>query len=284
MLFLILSILCSVTVGVVFKLSRRFETNSFQIVLTNYAVALLFAGLFFEPNFNTINSDAPLFLYGVIGLLLPIVFILLFRSINAIGIAKTDAAQRLSLFLPIIASWLLFGEQFTALRVLGISIGFLALFFILTKPTLKSETKFQYPLAVFMGYGIIDILFKKVATHTQIPFSTALSIMFLIALVVMIIVVLFQLFVKKTEFKILSVVFGTIVGLLNFGNIWFYLNAHKEFAHNPSTVFAGMNMGVIFLGSVVGVFLFKEKFSKFNYLGILLALVSIFIIVLTQLM
>lgn len=49
-------------------------------------------------------------------------------------------------------------------------------------------------------------------------------------------------------------------------------------ADNPSVVFAAMNMGVIIVGSVVGIFIFKEKLNKLNYWGLFLALVAIILI------
>ena len=70
------------------------------------------------------------------------------------------------------------------------------------------------------------------------------------------------------------------MGIFNFGNILFYLKAHKAFVENPSTVFAGMNMGVIVTGSLVGIFVFREKLTLINYLGLFLALVAIILIVL----
>jgi uncharacterized membrane protein len=73
-----------------------------------------------------------------------------------------------------------------------------------------------------------------------------------------------------------------LVGAFNFGNILFYLKAHQAFAENPSTVFAAMNMGVIILGSLLGILVFKEKMSKRNYVGLALALVSIVLIALSQ--
>ncbi|MDD5150417.1 MAG: EamA/RhaT family transporter, partial [Flavobacterium sp.] len=51
---------------------------------------------------------------------------------------------------------------------------------------------------------------------------------------------------------------------------------------NPSTVFAGMNMGVIIIGSLTGIFIFEEKLSIMNYLGLFFALVAIVLIVLSQ--
>jgi drug/metabolite transporter (DMT)-like permease len=60
------------------------------------------------------------------------------------------------------------------------------------------------------------------------------------------------------------------------------MKAHRAMSGNPSTVFAAMNMGVIVLGSVVGILLFREKVSKVNYIGIALALAAILFITLSQ--
>jgi multidrug transporter EmrE-like cation transporter len=43
-----------------------------------------------------------------------------------------------------------------------------------------------------------------------------------------------------------------------------------------------MNMGVIIIGSLVGVLIFKEKLSKMNFIGLFLALIAIVLIVLSQ--
>jgi multidrug transporter EmrE-like cation transporter len=44
-----------------------------------------------------------------------------------------------------------------------------------------------------------------------------------------------------------------------------------------------MNMGVIILGSIAGILIFKEKLSKLNYIGIFLAILSIICITLSLL-
>ena len=72
------------------------------------------------------------------------------------------------------------------------------------------------------------------------------------------------------------------MGLLNFGNISFYIKAHQVLSNNPSTVFASMNMGVIILGSLVGILIFKEKVNRWNYLGLFLSLVAIGLITYSQ--
>ena len=282
MLFLILSIICSVTVGVLFKFARRYSINPIQIVAWNYVFALVLCYFFFSPDLTNLGTSAPWAIYIHIGILLPSIFLFLAASIKQVGIVKTDAAQRLSLFIPILAAWLLFKEDFNILKITALLIGFPALLLILAKPSEKTENKWIYPAVVLLGFGIIDILFKQIALYTSLPYTTSLFVVFGIALSIMIGTVLYHMIVTKTPLQLKNIIFGGLVGVFNFGNILFYLKAHKAFAENPSTVFAGMNMGVIVIGSLVGIFVFKEKLTKMNYAGLFLALIAIVLIVLSQ--
>lgn len=282
MLFLILSILCSVTVGVLFKVARRYTISITQIVATNYVLALILCYFFFSPDLATVTAQAPWGIYIPLGILLPSIFLFLAASIQHMGIVKTDAAQRLSLFIPILAAWLIFGEQFNTLKITAFLIAFPALLLILTKPSDNTENKWVYPAVVLVGFGLIDILFKQIALYTNLPYTTSLFVVFGIAMAIMLVVISVEIRYKKRKLKYQSILFGALVGLFNFGNILFYLKAHQSFAENPSTVFAGMNMGVIIIGSLTGIFVFKEKLSKMNFTGLFLALIAIVLIVMSQ--
>ncbi|OAB29670.1 hypothetical protein SAMN05444395_10713 [Flavobacterium fryxellicola] len=282
MLFLVLSIICSVTVGVLFKFSRNYNVNNAQIVAANYLFALILCYLFFSPNLKEVNTSSPWGIYMSLGILLPSVFLFLAISIKHMGIVKTDAAQRLSLFIPILAAWLIFKEDFNVFKVTALVVGFPALLLILSKPSKNTKNKWIYPTVVLLGFGIIDILFKQIALFTTLPYTTSLFIVFSIALVIMLAVVGYELLANKVRIETKNIIFGGLVGIFNFGNILFYLKAHQVFAKNPSTVFAGMNMGVIIIGSLVGIFVFKEKLTKTNYAGLFMALVAIVLIVFSQ--
>ena len=282
MLFLILSIICSVTVGVLFKVSRRYSSSPIQIVAWNYVFALVLCYFFFSPNLNDIGTSAPWGIYVPIGVLLPTIFLFLAASIKQVGIVKTDAAQRLSLFIPILAAWLLFKEDFNMLKITAFLVGFPVLLLILAKPSQNTTNKWIYPAVVLLGFGVIDILFKQIALYTTLPYTTSLFVVFGIALFIMIAAVEYDVIITKVPLNFKNIIFGGLVGVFNFGNILFYLKAHKAFAENPSTVFAGMNMGVIVLGSLVGIFVFKEKLSKMNFAGLFLALIAIVLIVISQ--
>jgi drug/metabolite transporter (DMT)-like permease len=282
MLFLILSIICSVSVGVIFKVARRYPINSTQIVAANYLFALALCYFFFSPDLTKVGVDAPWGIYIPLGFLLPSIFLILALSIKYMGIVKTDAAQRLSLFIPILAAWLIFGEKFNTLKITAFFIAVPALLLILNKPSENTKNKWRYPAIVLIGFGLVDILFKQIALYTSLPYTTSLFIVFALALTIMMAVVGFELGFKKVKLNYQNLLFGALIGVFNFGNILFYLKAHQSFAENPSTVFAGMNMGVIIIGSLTGIFIFKEKLSKWNYAGLFLALLAIVLIVLSQ--
>jgi len=72
-----------------------------------------------------------------------------------------------------------------------------------------------------------------------------------------------------------AVFWGMLLGGFNFANILFYMKAHRALPDNPSIVFTGMNIGVITVGALVGVVVFKEKLSVLNVVGLFLAMVSV---------
>lgn len=286
MFSIIISLICSVSVGILLKIAKKYDVAFMQIIGWNYIVSLLLARFIFSPDLSEISvSDLPFLILSGLWVLLPLVFLIQALSLKHVGIVKTDIAQRLSLFIPILASYFLFDETFTTYKIIGLVIAFIAIFFTLDKAETSQNTdkKWQYPLMVLLGFGVIDVLFKKMVVFSGIAFTTTLYLTFIGALVVAWLINGFLIFTKKQKFSVNNIFWGIALGLLNFGNIYFYLKAHKELSENPSTVFATMNLGVIILGSFIGVLFFKEKLNKRNYFGIVLALIAVVLIVISQL-
>ena len=277
---LIIAVLCSVAVSVLLKVARKRHIEIQQAIAFNYIVALSLSWFLLKPDFKGLeftdfiaqSENTPIFL--ALGILLPSVFIIMSKAVEFAGIVRSDAAQRLSLFLPILAAFLIFHETLSQSKVVGIVLAFVGLFCLLSKPNQQSAVDFRGVLGlvgVWFGYGIIDILFKQVAKSGG-AFPTTLFIAFSLAACIMFIYLLF----KRTQWNIASFVGGIILGVLNFFNILFYIKAHQSFGSNPTLVFAGMNIGVICLGTIIGALIFKEKISKVNWLGIVFSLSAIF--------
>jgi drug/metabolite transporter (DMT)-like permease len=285
MIYLILSIICSVTVGVMLKLAKRYQINIMQAVTWNYLFAIILSALFFKPDFSTIGTHINTPIYITIGVLLPIIFLIQGFAVQQTGLARTDIAQRLSLFISLCAAYFLFNENFDRLKYVGLILGFIAIIFTMYRKSGSASSKkgWLYLLLVFVGFGAIDIGFKLVSQITVIPYTTSLFIIFCVAFLVSLTYIFYLEISKKTKLQFINFACGCILGLFNFGNILFYLKAHKAMADNPSTVFAAMNIGVIIAGSFIGIMLFKERLSKWNYFGLALALAAIILITLSKL-
>ncbi|MGC6359303.1 EamA/RhaT family transporter [Bisgaard Taxon 45] len=276
---LIIAVLCSVAVSVLLKVARQKNIVIQQAIAFNYIVALGLSYFLLKPDFKglgftefVVQSDnAPVFF--ALGILLPTVFIVMSKAVEFAGIVRSDAAQRLSLFLPIVAAFVIFGEQLSSSRLIGIILAFMALFCLLNKPTdTESNLKGIVSLIlVWFGYGIIDILFKQVAKSGG-AFPATLFISFVLAACVM----FGYLLLKREIWTVPSFIGGIMLGGLNFMNILFYIKAHQSFSDNPTLVFAGMNIGVICLGTITGALMFKEKLSKINGVGIVIGISAIF--------
>lgn len=285
MIYIILSICCSVTVAVLLKLAKRYQISVIQAVTINYLIALCLCFLFFRPDVKVITASAPWPIYIALAVLLPSIFLFLAASVKKLGIVKTDIAQRLSLFIPILAAYFIFKEDFNNLKIIGLVIGFAAIVLTFVRKSDHQKTgkeSLLYPIMVFVGFGVIDVLFKQIALYKELPYTSSLFTVFGLSFIVSLLLVIAMALAGKIKIQLVNVICGFILGLFNFGNILFYMKAHKALAENPSTVFAAMNLGVIIAGTLIGIMVFKEKLSKLNYAGIILAIAAVIFITLSQ--
>ena len=271
--FLLISIACSVAVSVLLKLARKNGIVLAQAGAVNYPVAALLSLVFLKPDWHNWQSALlpQSWLLALLGVLLPSVFVVMGRAAEQAGIVKADAAQRLSLFLPVLAAFTLFGETLSTNKIAGVALAFAALCCLLYKGSGGSSAKGSAPLllGVWAGYGIIDILLKQLAKSAAT--ADYLSVMFALAGVLM----AGWLAVRRCRWSRRDIAGGVLLGCLNFTNILFYLKAHKAFKDDPTLVFTAMNMGVIIAGTLVGTLLLREKIHAANAVGIVLALSAV---------
>ena len=281
--FVIISILCSVSVAVLLKYARRTGLDIWQMIVWNYPTAVCLTYFIFQPDLSGLAPlSLPWHIYIPVAILLPALFMLLSYSLRYAGLVQTEVAQRLSLVLSLLAAVWLFNEVFSAARIAGILVGFAAIACLVgwrEQQEQASQSRYiLFPLLVFVGYGTIDILFKMVALERGTPYTTSMFIMFSGSMLFAFAYLIYQRSRDIIVFSVKSVGWGIGLGLLNFGNILFYMKAHQALADSPSVVFTGMNIGVISLGALLGVWLFKEKLSAMNLVGIALAIASVLMI------
>ena len=289
MIYLAGSIVCSIVVAVLLKLARRWQVDVRQAIAVNYVVAALLCVAVLQPPLAELQRPAtPWGILVALGILLPTVFLAMAASVRHAGIVRSDAAQRLSLFIPLLAAFLLFGEPLTAQKLWGIAAAFAALACLLGRRQQAGDTpaaasangapanggSWLWPLAVWLGYGVIDILFKQMA-RAGTSFAGGLLAAFVLAGVV----IFAALLAMRVRWSWRHAGGGVLLGLANFGNIIFYIRAHQHFPDNPALVFSAMNIGVITLGTLVGALAFREPLSLRNWAGVALAVAAIVIMI-----
>ena len=277
MLILLASIACSVAVSVLLKLARQHNIDVTQAIAINYAMAVALCLFLLKPQpASLLRPDAPWPVLLTLGVLLPTIFVAMAGAVRHAGIVLSDAAQRLSLVIPLAAAFLIFGETLSGSKLLGLALALVALFCLLAKPGRgsgapgRSLATIGFLLAVWVGYGVIDILFKQLA-KSGASFASSLFVTFSLAGLL----TLAYLIARRRPWRTRSLLAGLLLGLLNFGNIYFYIRAHQVFPANPTLVFSAMNIGVISLGTLIGAGLFRERLSWVNGAGIALAIAAI---------
>lgn len=277
MIYLIISILASVSVSVLLKIAKRNQIAIAQAVAFNYPTAIVLSLIFLNPSLSTFEFTGSWYLYAILGVLLPSVFIVMGIATQTAGIVKADTAQRLSLIFTLIIAFFFWNETATTPKIIGIILALIALILLLNKKTKKPQAdnrSFWILPIVWLGYGVVDLIFKLISKTSVAGFGTNLTVSFMIAAVL----IFGYLGYKKTKFKLRSLWGGILLGILNFTNIYTYIKAHQVMSENPSIVFTGMNIGVIALGTLIGLFMFNEKLNKYNYAGIVLAILAVMIL------
>ena len=280
MVFLLSSVSCSVLVSVLLKLAARRGLDSGQMVTWNYLVAAALCAWGLAPPLDALRGpDAPWPALLLLGLVLPGGFLVLAASVRRTGIVRSDIAQRLSLLVSLSAAFLWFGETVTVCKLAGLALGLAAIVCLLWRAPRDGDTPagWALPLAVLVVFASVDILLKIIA-RAGTPFAASLLAAFALAFVLMLAVQGVRIARGRTRLSWRNAGAGGLLGLLNFGNIVFYVRAHQALADSPATVFAGMNIGVVLLGTLVGALVFGEPLRRINRVAVPMAVAAIALI------
>ena len=176
------------------------------------------------------------------------------------------------------AAFLWFGEQANALRIAGLVLGVVAIACLVARPERGPRgggwQAWALPLVVLVGYASVDVLLKRLAAAGT-PFAASLQVAFVAAFTVMLCMQGARAWRTRVALTGAALGAGLLLGTLNFANILFYVKAHRALPDHPAVVFSMMNIGVVVLGTLVGVLGFGERLGRLNLLAIPLAIIAI---------
>jgi drug/metabolite transporter (DMT)-like permease len=272
--FVLASIACSIAISIVLKLMPRGALDVRQAIVVNYLAACALCAACFQPSRPALLGALKVWdTMLALSILLPAVFIALAAAVRQSGMARTDAAQRLSLVIPLAAAFMFYGEALTRYKLAGLVLALLAIVLLLRRAGEAARTSGAHGavlLAVWAGYGAIDFLFKRLALAGA-GFTSALVVIFAAAALWL----SAYLLARRVRWDSRALLAGVPLGALNFAGIFFYVRAHQYFAARPSVVFVSINLGVLAGGIAVGLLVFREPWQRRHWLGALCAAAAV---------
>lgn len=279
MLLLITAVLFYTLIFICFKLIDKYKIGNFESILWNYFIASLTGFLVFGVDLNALFSAPWLPIAFIIGFIFFIVFHLFALCTQKISITMTAMASKMSVVIPVLVSIIVFQELLGTIKIIGIVLTLISLFFILM-PDKSNPINKKYlfiPILIFILTGISDSLFKIAQStyHINDGIGSAqfVSTIFGVSFVVSLISLPFFRVNIKEIIRPKNIIGGTILGLVNFFAVFFF--TYSMINYNGSHFFPIFNSGVVASSAIFGFVLFKEKISKINIFGLILALAAI---------
>lgn len=135
MIFLVLAVLCSVSIGMIFKVAGRDDLDRTALLTINYAAAVGVAATLISLGGRdasvSLNLSLPLVLLSVgTGALLIFGFFMLSLSTDVAGMGLSIGVMRVSVVIPFLASWLIWAEEPNTAQLAGMGCAAVAFFLL----------------------------------------------------------------------------------------------------------------------------------------------------------
>ncbi len=286
MLDLILSVLFSSLIFVIFKLFKVYKVETLYAIITNYVVACTVGLCLYEGQTSIADIPQKPWFWGTfaLGLLFITVFNLMAATSQKLGVSVASVATKMSLVIPVLFGVLMYNETLGILKIIGILLALAAVYFASVKETTVAFklSALLLPFLVFLGSGTIDVSLNYFQKNSIAPNESSLfsATVFASAAFIGIIFILIKAFKKPLKVNFRNILGGIILGVPNYGSIYFLLAALDNEALESSSIFTINNVAIVMLSTLLGILLFKEKMETKNWIGIALAIISIILVAL----
>lgn len=276
------SILCSTANQLLFKLFAQLRVPALPAIVINYLVAFCL-GVYLGRSGTTWGSQ-PIFqlqlLSAVQGGVLAGCFLLMSAVTRRNGVAVAAVSTRLAVVVPITSAFVLYGDQIVVSKITGILLALGSL--VLLKPDRgdggNPSGSFLLPLLLFVGFGF-NLAYTKWVQARFLPpdsFHLYLTFCFLWAFAWGALALLLRR--QDRRLPIRSAAAGVVLGLNNYGAIFFLIAALAQPQWESSVVFPLVSVSVVLLSFLGGSLLFGERFSLKKSAAVVLGVLALVLI------
>lgn len=289
-LYLLSSIALSSGIFLLFQAFPAWKVDAFKAIVINYGVAAGF-GFILAGGWSTFLSawGQPWVPVGLTaGFLFIYLFQLIAKSTQQIGVTVTSIAAKLSMVLPVAVFLVLDPTDHpTWNKLLAIALAIPAIVFASWKGEKQSiELKlWLMPLVIFIGSGLIDLMFAGYSGPEHMSQANFRYLFPTLPLSTAFIAGFGWLMIQSPSSRSsnqssarFTWIGGIILGIINFGSLYFLLETYDKIELNRSAVMPMNNLGIILLSAIASIVLFKEKLTTTNVIGLALGVVVILLL------
>ncbi len=290
MIYLIASVLCSTLLVIILKLFPKYGVNTLHGIVVNYFTCVLFGALLHHVSIQQMQAAFTqdwIFPTIILGLLFIVIFNLSGISSQRIGISVTSMSMKLALVFPILFGFIFYHEKVILVKMIGIILAIVAVVLSSLGGQEAKEKRatnkwlILLPIIVFVGSGACDSLVQYTQKKYFVDggFETFSIMLFLVASITGLLFAIFIYFRDKEKLSVRSVIGGLLLGIPNYLSLYFLLKVLVTTGWESTIVFPLANIGVVVTSALIGILVFKEKLSKVNLVGIVLAVLAIGLII-----
>lgn len=288
MINLIITITTFSAMVMLFKYFDKIGVNNLIAITFNYFTAGILALFSYRVENSIIELKSNINLNLLIcSLIVGVLFIMTFNlyafTAQKIGITLSTIANKMSMIIPILIGLILFKEEVTLIKVIGIFLAIGAIIFS-SKEDKKSKKLSQVNMLIlsllFIGQGLADGILnwaqKNILNSENMNLFFTLT--FLSAGLAGGLYIFYK--IKTSNFKMnkKSILWGITLGIPNYLTLLYFIKSLKNDLFSSYQVFPIVNIGVIVLCTILSVILFKEKVSFYKWIGVGFGILAISLI------
>ncbi|MGM9588877.1 MAG: EamA family transporter [Faecousia sp.] len=272
MLSMILAVLCSAMISIIMRFSRGRVKHDIGMLTMNYIVCVLLAGLYSGSILEPGDSRTPLILgMGCVnGLLYLAGFILIQFNTNRNGVVLSSIFQKLGLLVSMVVSICFYHEIPTLVQTTGFVLAIAAIVLMNYQKGEQTSGSRVGLIGMLLACGLGEAMSKVFKESPAAPLEGQfLFITFFVALLLCALL----MHRKEQRIGISEALYGTLIAIPNFFSAKFLLGALETL---PAViVYPVYSVGCILTVTVAGVFAFRERLSKNQWIGIGVILVAL---------
>ena len=282
MAYLLLAILCSAGLPLLFRAFDDWRVNLFWAIPVNYLACIVVGAIIAPapPDVSALLSQ-PWFLLAMLqGFILAVNFYWLAYTAQRAGVSVAVLASRLSVAIPAILAFLLYGDSFNAVKTVGLAAALSSLYLCTATAQDFGVTRVWLrrllPILVFFMFGCHFTLLKFTQARylDSSSYHVYVTTSFFFAFVTSVAIGLARI-PTRVGVRSGDLIAGGVLGLINYGAIYFLVKVLSLEGWQSSQLFPIYSVGVVSVSSLLAMILFKERLSRLKTFGLVVGLMAV---------